>query len=350
MAEITAINNTGSQSIIGRIAKIDTRLINGYVYTRLVDTLPLGVVANTSPHKSPSRIVTTGVAHVSVIGRVKRNDPIRLAKTGDVGVSQGQCVVAKSGDAPYLKVGTAQSSGTGLIPVSLEWAWVSAGTEGDELLKVDQTTPQTTLGTLTFPQSKFGTPTSYTHFEADGTMRKVGAATTFDDLPPTPIIGAKLGATAPTLATFISDVEQYTFDATNDYVIGATELIHGWKEGTTIYPHIHWATNGSEGTAKGVKWQLKYTIADYMGNFSAQATLTVDIPIPAGTADRKHFISGFTPTIAGTNYHIGTYILWRLERVATAEAGGEPAADPFALALGIHVECDTTGSRALFTK
>jgi hypothetical protein len=36
--------------------------------------------------------------------------------------------------------------------------------------------------------------------------------TVYDDFPPAPIIGAKLGATAPTLATFIGDIEQFTFD------------------------------------------------------------------------------------------------------------------------------------------
>jgi hypothetical protein len=172
----------------------------------------------------------------------------------------------------------------------------------------------------------------------------------WDELPPYPIIGARLGATAPTLRTFISDIEQFTFDAANDYVIGATEIIHTWQEGTVIYPHIHWVTNGSELAAKGVQWQLKYTIADATSAFGAQVTLAVDTPIPAGTPDRTHFVNDFAPSISGVGYNINSYILWRLERIATAQPGGEPAAEPFGLAVGFHVLMDTLGSRQVYIK
>lgn len=174
--------------------------------------------------------------------------------------------------------------------------------------------------------------------------------TVWDDLAPSPIIAAKLGATAPTLATFVTDVEQYTFDATNDYVIGATEITHKWKEGTTIYPHIHWANNGTNATDRGVKWQLKYTVGDAMETFSAQTTTVVDVTIPLATADRTHMINDFATPIDGTNLKIGAYICWRLERIATAHANGAPANDPFALALGFHVEMDTIGSRTKTAK
>jgi len=172
----------------------------------------------------------------------------------------------------------------------------------------------------------------------------------WDDLPPSPIIGARLGSTAPTLATFVTDIQQYTFDATNDFVIGATEITHKWKEGTIIKPHMHWATNGLELTAKGVQWQLKYTIGDYTEAFGAQVTTVIDETIPASTADRTHFTSVFGSTIDGTNIKIGAYICWRLERVATAHANGEPAVDPFGLAVGFHAEQDTIGSRQEFIK
>jgi len=172
----------------------------------------------------------------------------------------------------------------------------------------------------------------------------------FDDFPPSPIIGAKLGSTAPTLTTFITDIQQYTFDATNDYVIGATEITHKWKEGTIIIPHIHWATNGSEGTAQGVQWQLKFTISDTDETFSAQVTSVVDATIPADTPDRTHYMTDFDTTIDGTNLKINAYICWRLDRIATAHGNGEPAAHPFALAVGFHAEMNTAGSRTTTTK
>lgn len=174
--------------------------------------------------------------------------------------------------------------------------------------------------------------------------------TVWDDFPPNPIIAAKLGSSAPTLATFVTDIEQYTFDATNDYVIGSTEIPHTWKEGTAIIPHIHWATNGTDGTDRGVKWQLKYTVGDFGEAFSSQQTITVDATIPASTADRTHYVSNFTTNIDGANLKIGAYICWRLNRIATAHANGAPTADPFGLAIGFHGEMDTMGSRGTTSK
>ena len=175
----------------------------------------------------------------------------------------------------------------------------------------------------------------------------------YGELPPVPVVGAKLGATAPTLATFVSDVEQYTFDNTNDYIIGATEITHKYKEGTDLSPHVHWATNGLEGVDKTVKWQLNYTIsnadgtAPFESSFGAQVALSEETIIPDSTADRSHIITGLG-TIDGTLLKIGAYIVWRFERIASS--GTEPAADPFALAVGFHHVIDTVGSRGLFTK
>ncbi len=172
----------------------------------------------------------------------------------------------------------------------------------------------------------------------------------YDDLPPTPIISARLGATPPTLTLFKGTIYQYTFDATNDVVYGATEITHGWQEGTTIYPHIHWATNGLEATAKGVKWQLAWSIGDGDEAFGAAVTRSVDTEIPASTADRTHLISEFTPAMVGTDRRIGAYIVWTLKRIATKHANGEPAADPFALAIGFHALHNAIGSRQLYVK
>lgn len=193
------------------------------------------------------------------------------------------------------------------------------------------------------------TPTDLTVYTgADKTI--VLNETVWDDFPPNPIVAAKLGSSAPTLATFVTDIEQYTFDATNDYVIGSTEIPHNWKEGTVIYPHIHWATNGLDATARGVKWQLKWTVGDALEVFSAQVTSTVDATIPASTTDRTHYISEFTTTLDGTNLKIGAVICWRLDRIATAHANGAPTSDPFALSIGFHGEMDTVGSRGRTSK
>ena len=175
----------------------------------------------------------------------------------------------------------------------------------------------------------------------------------YGELPPVPVVGAKLGSTAPTLATFVDDIEQYTFDNSNDFIIGATELTHRYKEGTDLFPHVHWATNGVDGTDRTVKWQMKYTIsngdgsAPFVSSFGSQVAISEEVIIPATTADRAHILTGLG-TIDGTGLKIGAYVLWRLERIAST--GDEPSSDPFGLNVGFHHIMDTIGSRQPFIK
>lgn len=355
MAEIIAINNTGSRSIIGRIVKTDTRLANAYTYTRLSDTLPLGVVANATPHKSPSRIATSGVAQVSVVGRVKRNDPIRLAKTGDIGVSQGQCVVAKTGDAPYLKVGTAQANGAGLVPVSLEWAWVSAGAEGDELLKVDQTTPQTTLGTLTFPQAKFGTSANYTHFEADGTMVMYGDATVWDDIRIIPNVFDVPGGTDPDIIDYQPGGSGPTFKvyafAKGDMGFFTIQLPHSYLPGSSLYAHVHWTpgTRGNEENGSVVQWRLDYSFAAIGQNFPIATT----IPLPGTCSgiDHKHEMTAEVE-IPGTGLGISSQMWGKIYRWNDASDtwAGTGNNLPIFVEFDIHFQLNSQGSRLKTSK
>lgn len=170
----------------------------------------------------------------------------------------------------------------------------------------------------------------------------------YNDLPPVPIIGARLGSTAPTLTTFVGNIEQFTFDATNDFVIGATEITHGYKEGTDIEIHLHWATNGIDGTDRYVKWQIEYTLSNNLGSFlTSTQTISNQKQIPASTPDRTHLIS-VLGTITGTSIKIGTYICWRLNRISAV--GSAPSSNPFAIALGFHVDNDTIGSRYIYIK
>ena len=173
----------------------------------------------------------------------------------------------------------------------------------------------------------------------------------FNDLPPAPIVGARLGSTAPTIATFVSDIEQYTFDASNDYIIGASEVIHWYDEGTDIEAHVHWNSNGSEVGDTYVNFQLKYSLLHVGAAAGAQQTITTgDTVIAGGTADRFGFMTPFTDLIDGSTLTIGDYIVFRFERIALTGGGADPAADPFVIAVGFHAEGDSTGSLTRYTK
>ena len=175
----------------------------------------------------------------------------------------------------------------------------------------------------------------------------------WDDLPPVPVIVGRPGVgNNPSLAAFQGNIQQYTFDV-NDYIYGAQELVHSYKEGTDISIHVHWATNGTDGTDRTVKWEFEYTwqsltsSAPFNKLFPSSTTVSAEETIPASTGDRAHILTSIG-TIDGSSIVIGSYILYRFRRIASS--GTEPSSDPFALAVGFHVEQNTLGSRQIDAK
>lgn len=204
-------------------------------------------------------------------------------------------------------------------------------------------------------KNKFGNirEGNYSEFEDDGTYKMVGDATVWNDLPPSTLSVQKLGGAGadPLLAAFVGNTQQYTF-AVNDLVPAVeTEVLHEYKEGTNLSIHLHWATNGVDGTDRAVKWQVEYTFANGSSSgtyaFPSTTTASAEITIPANTTDRTHFISNIG-TVNGSSLKIGAYIITAVSRIASA--GTAPSNNPFCLALGYHAEQDTLGSRQVFTK
>lgn len=175
----------------------------------------------------------------------------------------------------------------------------------------------------------------------------------YDELPPVPVTSAKLWATAPTLTTFKWNVEQYTFDNTNDYVIWATEITHSYKEWTDLEIHIHWATNWTDADDRTVKWQLEYTVSNwdvtspFTESFPNTTIVNAETTIPGSTADRAHILTSLW-LITWTGLRVWAYITWRMERIASSWT--EPTSNPFWLALWIHAKQNTLGSRQLYIK
>ena len=176
----------------------------------------------------------------------------------------------------------------------------------------------------------------------------------WDDLPPVPVIVGRPGiGNNPSLATFQGNIQQYIF-AVNDYIYGAQEFTHSYKEGTDISAHVHWATNGTDVNDRTVKWELEYSISNAVANggpftelFPTPTVISSEITIPASTGDRAHILLSLG-TITGTGILIGSYITYRFRRIASS--GTEPSSDPFGLAVGFHVEQNTLGSRQIGTK
>lgn len=194
---------------------------------------------------------------------------------------------------------------------------------------------------------KFGSATDYTGFEADGTMVANGAATTWVDID-FPIIIRTTGANIPSLQTLKGNITVPRW-AVNDFnVCEGQELIHAWLQGSTIYWHIHVVTNGLDVTNRYLRFEVEWCFANFGDVLSATITDTsVDLLIPANTADRTHLIFSISNRLM-TGNRIGTHVYARLKRVAAV--GAAPTSDPFCSMLQLHIETDTTGSRQIATK
>jgi hypothetical protein len=128
------------------------------------------------------------------------------------------------------------------------------------------------------------------------------------------------------------------------------QISHKYKEGSTIYPHVHWQPLSSAATATRVRWGLEY-IWRNVGETAPLTTTTIyttDLMPNENLIGFRHYISEFD-AITGTGKTISSMLTCRLFR------DGANAADDFAgeaglLEFDIHIEIDSLGSNEEYTK
>lgn len=156
---------------------------------------------------------------------------------------------------------------------------------------------------------------------------------------------------APAAPALDNDNGWLSFDPTTQQVIAIqVQLPHRWKEGSTIYPHVHWAK--STAAAGDVVWQMEYKWLPIGQTMDAAWTvLAVSTPIaatPDGNLARQHLISSFTPVVA-TGKKVSDMLIVKLSRLAT-DAADTYAAGALLFQFDIHIEIDALGSNTEFVK
>lgn len=194
---------------------------------------------------------------------------------------------------------------------------------------------------------------NYTQFEADGTIEFVGAATVWEDLR-VPGLAARVGGTAPGFDPFLGagGLYAYTFDGTGarvEEVHFMIQLPHSYKEGSDIYPHVHWTPTTA--AAGNVVWQLEYSWASIDGTFGATTTIASTAKATGATAwaHRMSVFSAIDGDPGAVNYTISSMLVCRLFRDGN-HADDSYAADVSLLEFDIHFESDTVGSRTTSAK
>jgi hypothetical protein len=194
---------------------------------------------------------------------------------------------------------------------------------------------------------KFGSASHHTQFEADGTMKAVGDATTFNDIN---ISGNSLGVgpAAPSVVAIAgSGILSYAFIGTgvlSDELHGSMEILHDYKEGSNIAPHVHWMPSTAD--VGDVKWQMEYIWVNRGG--TAGASTTIDVTTAAGGTAWVGHISSF-PAVSGAGMEMGSRFMFRIFR-NPADGADTYGFDAVLLDIGVHYERDTVGSRTVAAK
>lgn len=168
------------------------------------------------------------------------------------------------------------------------------------------------------------------------------------------------GAADPTLVDYTppgSSVAMKLWEfALNDVAYFTVQLPHTYKEGTDIYPHVHWTPGpkGAAENAKNVLWGLHYSLANVNGVFSSGGPL--DLSGICTGVDHSHLVSD-SPAISGTALKISDVLVCRLMRSSAAIggssdtwAGTTTGNRPLLLGIDFHHEVDFLGSAQQFIK
>jgi hypothetical protein len=156
------------------------------------------------------------------------------------------------------------------------------------------------------------------------------------------------GVSAPDLISFHSsgNLQILAFDGggTIEQVYFQIQMPHSYKEGSLIYPHVHWTptTSGSG----NVKWNLEYTWVNVNETFPTPVTVTA-VQAASGTA-WKHQVVGFG-SIDGTSKKISSMLVCRLYR-NPSDAQDTYGSDAAFLEVDCHYQLDSDGSTQQFIK
>jgi hypothetical protein len=163
-----------------------------------------------------------------------------------------------------------------------------------------------------------------------------------------PIIVRTTGAGRPVLTVVKGAIEAPLWVVNDNLQIEGQEIVHAYKEGSTIQWHIHMITASTDITDRFVKWSIEWVWGNANSPLSDTiTTVSDDLLIPANTPDRSMIVREIEQVEMPT-MEIGAHIWARLTRVAAD--GTAPTGNVFASMLQLHVECDSPGSTGIFTK
>jgi len=252
----------------------------------------------------------------------------------------------------------ATATGTVLDSDLISIADLRSDLDMDDKMDIDQTTPQTMVGTFIFPTVKVGDVGSgdYTEFEADGTIKFHGDATVFRDEMHTLIHQSKNNAAARMVDNVAEGSLTYKDNATvADYAVMSIQLNHDRKNGAAVYPHLHWwqTSINMPNWLLQHRWQRNGQAKVTDWTYLAWVENAYDWGTAAGTLNQITRFGSITPPSDDNVSDILQIRLMRDVANASTEFAATAETDPIdqdAVSFDVHIEIDGIGSREEYVK
>lgn len=148
-----------------------------------------------------------------------------------------------------------------------------------------------------------------------------------------PLLGVKLaGVSDPSLSAFgpSGNLRAYSFANSNEIFFNM-HIPHDYIQGTTIYPHVHFATNGV--STNNVDWSLEYSFAEGFANDAFPAPTTLNFTQAGAATAWEHQIVEHGTGISGVD--IDGVMICRLVRTSATNTDSV-----FGLFVDFHYESD----------
>jgi len=198
--------------------------------------------------------------------------------------------------------------------------------------------------------------TNYMAIADDGTVSLKGNATVWNDIVVPPFSTYFGVDNYPSFVQFKNGIKTFTFDdkgaGLEQQVYFSIQMPHNWKEGTTIFPHVHWSPQ----TAKSgnVVWGFEYTWAEYDSTtpvaFPTPTIVTATTGVSTNGVD-THYITSFAPITPTTSQDkISGILMCRFFRNSSNSADTYTNGSAALLSFDIHYEIDAFGSGTEFIK
>jgi len=134
--------------------------------------------------------------------------------------------------------------------------------------------------------------------------------------------------------------------AVSDELFFQAQMPHSWKEGSAVYPHVHWQKITS--AAGNVNWRIDYRVCRIGEVWDSSDNLADETPdVTDNDTARTHALTALGE-ISMTGAQVSDMIIGKLSRVAAA--GTEYGTRAALLEFDIHILVDSFGSELEYIK